>query len=545
MKISNKIANWIIKKATNTVNPEQWFVNYFGGNSLTKAGIIINNDNALQISTYFACVRNISEDIAKLPLITYKPLLPQGRERAKDHPVYKLLHDAPNSEMTAMTLRETLTAHALNWGNGYAFIDRDRLGNVTALWPLRPDRVRPYRDKGSSRIYYEVTNDNGQKTNFPAFDILHVHGLGFDGLIGYNVGRYSRECVGGLAAAQEHAAYYFKNGSNASGILELPNAMSQKAKDNLKASFHKEYGGVENTDKTIILEEGAKFNKTSIPPEEAQLLETRQFSVPEICRWFRMPPNKVADTTRAQGWSTLEQTNTDYVTDALMPWFVRWEQEIDRKLFTLDDLEEGLFVKHLADGLLRGDIASRYTAYATARQWGWLSVDDIREKEEMNPLPDGKGQIYLTPLNMVPAGTEVAQNNNQQQGQQQGQQQDRQNQEEALAFMKESVIDDIATRIANSEITEIEKHIEKNSSMEGFKKWLNDFYKSHERYCALSLERFIRQSSSAAKEMIQANRFDVCDDNIKDNIKDNIRKAFLIFSENIRQKHKEFISGKI
>ena len=528
MKILNVIANWIVKKATTTVDPEQWFVNYFGGGSPTKAGIVINNDNALQIATYFACVRNISEDVAKLPLITYKPLSPQGRERVKDHPVYALLHDATNSEMTAMTFREVLTAHALNWGNGYAFIERDRLGNVVALWPLRPDRVRPYRDNGNLKIYYEVTDDKGNKTSFAAIEIFHIHGLGYDGLIGYNVGRYSRECVGSVAAAQEHGAYFFKNGSNANGILEMPTSMSEKSKKNLSESFSKEYGGNQNSGKTIILEEGAKFNKTSIPPEEAQLLETRQFSVPEICRWFRMLPNKVADTTRAQGWSTLEQTNTDYVTDCLMPWFVRWEQESNRKLFILEDMQRGLFVKHLADALLRGDIRARYNAYAIARQWGWLCADDIRELEEMNPLPDGKGQIYLTPMNMVPAGEQPNKNNNPQQNQQE---------QDALAAIRESVIDDVAARIANAEIAEIEKHIDKSSNVEGFKKWLNDFYKNHEKYCALSLERFIKQPSSAAKEMVQTNRFNVCEGDIE--------KAFSIFKESIRQKHKEFIRGKM
>jgi HK97 family phage portal protein len=537
MKLRNKFANWIVKQATTAAVPEQWFVNYFGGGVPTKAGVVINNDNALQISTYFACVRNISEDVAKLPLITYKPLTPQGRERVYDHPVYEIMHDAANSEMTAMTFRETLTAHAINWGNGYAYIERDRLGNVIALWPLRPDRVRPYRDDATKRIYYEVQDDKGNKTNFIAFDILHIHGLGFDGLIGYNIGRYSRECVGGLVAAQEHAAYYFKNGSNATGILEMPQAMSEKSKKNLSDSFNKEYGGAQNTGKTIILEEGAKFNKTSIPPEESQLLETRQFSVPEICRWFRMPPNKVADSTRAQGWSTLEQTNTDYVTDTLMPWFVRWEQECGRKLFTKADKEEGLFVKHLADGLLRGDIQNRYAAYATGRQWGWLSVDDIRDKEEMNPLPDEKGQIYLEPLNMKEAGTETPSNlppklpQNPQQDQQRNQQQD-----EALSAMKESVADDISIRISNAEISEIEKHIEKSSDAVGFQKWLNEFYVKHEKYCALCLECYVKHPITTAKEMIQAHKFDVCGDAIK---------SFGVFSDNIRQLHKEFIRERM
>jgi HK97 family phage portal protein len=541
MKIINNLANWIVKKATTAVNPEKWFVDYFGGGAPTKAGIVITNDNALQISTYFACVRNISEDIAKLPLITYKPLEPQGRERVYDHPVYAIMHDEPNSEMTAMAFREALTAHAINWGNGYAYIQRDRLGNVVALWPLRPDRVRPYRDDGSLRVYYEVTDDKGNKTVFAAFDIFHLHGLGFDGLIGYNVGRYSRECMGGLAAAQEHAAYYFKNGSNANGVLEVPNILGEKARDSLAKSFAAAYAGAGNTAKTIILEEGTKFNKTSAPPEESQLLETRQFSVPEICRWFRMPPNKVADTTRAQGWSTLEQTNTDYVTDTLMPWFVRWEQEANRKLFTIGDKAEGLYVKHLADGLLRGDMKSRYEAYAIGRLWGWFNVDDIREKEEMNPLPDDKGQEYLVPLNMAAAGERPEPQPKNPQGSPIGTQppQDDQQdeQKQALSAMKDDVADDISTRIASAEIAEIEKHIEKSTDAAGFKVFLDDFYtKKHERYCAVCIERYVRKPVTVARELIQVNRLNVSEDNIK---------AFAVFRENIRQKHKEFVRGKM
>ena len=532
MSIINTFANWIVKWATTTVNPEKWFVEYFGGGAPTKAGIAINNDNALQVSTYFACVRNISEDVAKLPLITYKPLKPQGKERLRDHPLYPILHDSPNSEMTAMALRETLTAHALNWGNGYAYIERDRFNQVIALWPLRPDRVEPFRDKNSLKVGYEIRDDNGQKTTFPAFDIFHLHGVGFDGIAGYNVGRYARESVGAAIAAEQHGAYFFANGSNANGILEIPAAMSPKARENLEKSFLEKAAGAKNTAKTIVLEEGAKFNKTSIPPEEAQLLQTRQFSVAEICRWFRMPPNKVADTTRAQGWSTLEQTNTDYIIDTLMPWLVRWEQEVWRKLFTKTERNQGLFAKHLVDALLRGDIQSRYAAYAIGRSWGWLSADDIREKEEMNPLPDGIGKDYLIPLNYKVAGEpdpvpvvepQVPP--------------DEQESNQAYKTMRILFMGDVAARISNAEINEIRKHIKQADDRDKFNQWLNAFYEKHERYCEQCLRPLMVDSLVVAKELINANRFVLGEGNAEE--------LFDKFAEQINIKNREFLNAKI
>ena len=556
MKIINHVANWIVKQATTTVNPEKWFIDYFGGGTTTKSGVRITNDNALQVATYFACVRNISEDIAKLPLITYKPIEPQGKERIKDHPLYALLHDQPNSEMTAMTFREALTSHALNWGNGYALIERDRFGDVTALWPLRPDRVSQLRQKDTLRVVYEVRQDDGQTITFNAFDIFHVHGVGFDGLVGYNIAHQARESIGAAIAAESHGAYFFKNGSNSSGVLEIPVAMSEKAKQNLKTSFNKEFGGEENTNKTIVLEEGCKFNKTSISPDDAQLLETRQFSVPEICRWFRMPPNKVGDTTRAQGWSTLEQTNTDYVVDTLLPWLTRWEQEIRRKLLRDSEKQDGVFVKHLVDALLRGDITTRYGAYSIGRQWGWLSADDIREKEEMNALPDDTGKDYLIPMNMkvagepdpVPVAPQLPPEPEPEEAEEDKPaavtvivemppekqiEPEAKDDKPSARMMAMLFMDDITGRITKAELKEIQKHIEyAEDEKEKFSQWLNAFYGKHELYVTLCLEGFLPKPLTAAKELIKVTRFNVDGD-------------FELHTAELANKTREFLYAKI
>jgi hypothetical protein len=227
-----------------------------------------------------------------------------------------------------------------------------------------------------------------------------------DGLVGYNVIRYARECLGGALAAQKFASAFYKNNATPGGILQHQETLSENAQNRLRNSMEKQMSGAENASRLLVIEEGMTFTQTTIPPEEAQFLETRQFNVPEICRWFRMPPGKVGDITRAQGWSTLEMTNTDYVTDTLLPWLVRWEQEVGRKLFSPRDKVAGYFAKHVVNGLLRGDVKSRTESYVKGRNWGWLSADDVRELEDMNPLPDGQGEKYLIPLNMRDAAAD-------------------------------------------------------------------------------------------------------------------------------------------
>lgn len=470
MRILDKVLGWVGHKILAATQRDHtgWFVDWAQGGFKTLSGEIVNNDKAYTLSTVFACIRAISEDVGKLPLKLYKNLEPRGKEPLPKHRLYGLLHDQPNPEMTAVTFRRVLTAHALGWGNGFAEIERDVTGIPLSLWPLRPDRVRVFR-LDDNRIWYEIRTEEGQTAWLRDDNILHIPGLGFDGLIGYNVIRYARECLGGCLAAQKFASSFFGNGVRSSGMLIHPENLSKEARENLRASFA-QYQGAENANRLMILEEGLQFKETTIPPEDAQFLETRQFNVAEICRWFRMPPNKVADTTRAQGWSTLEQTNTDYVVDTLTPWLVVWEQEIWRKLLAPQEQRKGLFARHVVQGLLRGDTKTRHEAYKTGRNWGWLSADDIRELEDMNPLPDGKGDKYLIPLNMTEAGAEE--------------------EGRPLSFDKKfgAFINDAAGRIASAEIRTIESRIDKaTEDRERFNQWIIDFYDRHSAFIIKTL----------------------------------------------------------
>lgn len=405
MKILDNIKSWVGNKirAYTFQDKEGPFYDWATGGRKTSSGENVSNNSALQLSTVFDCIRSISEDVAKLPFKVYRDLVPTGKEIRKEHPVYRLIHNEPNSEMTAMGFRETLTAHCLGWGNGYAEIVRDTRGVPLSLWPLPPDRVKPYR-KDNGSIWYEVTVDGGT-VNIQAANMLHIRGPGFDGLVGYNVIRYARESIGGALASQKFASAFYKNNATPGGILTHQNNLSGPAQDRLKESMEKQTRGAENASRLIVLEEGMTFTRMTIPPEEAQFLETRQFSVADICRWFRMLPGKVGDTTRAQGWSTLEMTNTDYVTDTLMPWLVRWEQEIERKLFRPSELSDGYFVRHVVNGLLRGDMKTRFQSYSLAYATNWLNPDEIREFEDMNPISDGEGEKYKAQTEQKTAGS--------------------------------------------------------------------------------------------------------------------------------------------
>jgi HK97 family phage portal protein len=385
---------WLEKRFALT-NPPQWFMDFLNGGLKSTAGETVTVEAAMATSPVFACNRVISETLGSLPLHTYRRLT-KGKEKASEDPVYRMLHDEPNPEMTSMRFRETLTSHALLWGNGYAEIERDGAGRPVRLWPLRPDRTKPMRN-GLGELMYEVKDDLGNPTYIPRADVLHIAGLGFDGVCGYSVIRLAAESMGLTIATEKYGGSFFGNGARPGGYLQHPGRLSEPAHANLRKQFEGRHQGAANGNRLAILEEGMTFNASSIPPEEAQFLETRQFQVVDICRWFRVPPHKVAELSRAT-FSNIEHQSIEFVTDTIRPWAVRWEQEVNRKLFGIGS---DLFCEHLFDGLLRGDLASRYTAYQTARQNGWFSANDIRELENMNPIEGG--DQYLVNGNMIPA----------------------------------------------------------------------------------------------------------------------------------------------
>lgn len=373
--------------------PSEGLLSLFRGNRSTT-GKAVNSDSAMTFSAVYACVRVLSESIASLPLPVYERL-EKGKRRASDHYLYKLLHDVPNSEMTSFTFRETAMNHLLLEGNFYAEKEFDGGGRVVGLWPLNPHKTWCERINGE--LKYKSILPNGNQAVFHKDQIFHIPGMGFDGIKGYNPIRLAREAIGLGLAAEEYGARFFGNGAKPGGALEHPATLSDGARENLRESWNEMHQGLDKQHRIAILEEGMKYTQIGIAPEEAQFLETRKFQVTEVARFFRVPPHMLADLERAT-FSNIEQQSIDFVTHSLRPWLVRWEQAINIELFGLDS--NRYFAEFVVDGLLRGDIKSRYEAYAIGVQNGFLSANDISEMENRNPIENG--DVYLVPLNMIP-----------------------------------------------------------------------------------------------------------------------------------------------
>ena len=363
--------------------------------------------SAMQMTGVYACVRVLAEAIAELPLCLYE-YTDRGRKRAVNHPLYRLLHDEPNPEMTSFIFRETLMSHLLLWGNAYAQIIRNARGDVVALYPLMPDRMDVCRDEDSGKIYYSYTvmSDNeeaglkkGGAVRLEAEDVLHVPGLGFDGLVGYSPIAMAKNAVGMGLSCEEYGAKFFANGAAPIGVLEHPGVIKDAEK--LRQHWQNTFGGSGNANKVAVLEEGMKYSPIGISPEQAQFLETRKFQLNEIARIFRIPPHMIGDLEKSS-YSNIEQQSLEFVQYTLNPWVKRWEQSLMRVLLAERE-KERYFVRFNVDGLLRGDYASRMQGYATARQNGWMSANDIRELENLDKIPaeDG-GDLYLVNGNMLP-----------------------------------------------------------------------------------------------------------------------------------------------
>lgn len=361
----------------------------------TSSGKTVNERTAMQTTAVYACVRVLAEAIASLPLHTYR-YTDKGKEKAQDHNLYYLLHSEPNPEMTSFVFRETLMGHLLLWGNAYAQIIRDGRGKVIALYPLMPDKMTVERTEKGELFY--LYNKDGTNYLLRSDEVLHIPGLGFDGLIGYSPIAMAKNAIGMAIATEEYGAKFFANGANPGGVLEHPGVVKDPSK--IRESWNAVYQGSGNAHRIAVLEEGMKFQSIGIPPEQAQFLETRKFQLNEIARIFRVPPHMVGDLERSS-FSNIEQQSLEFVMYTLDPWVIRWEQAIQRALFSPAEKKEH-FVKFNVNGLLRGDYQSRMQGYAVGRQNGWLSADDIRELEDMNKLPEGSGgNTYLVNGNMV------------------------------------------------------------------------------------------------------------------------------------------------
>jgi len=370
----------------------------------TTSGKTVNERTALQTTAVYACVRILSETIASLPLHVYR-YTEGGKAKDTEHVLYTLLHDEPNPDMTSFVFRETLMSHLLIWGNAYAQILRDRSGQVIGLYPLLPDQMSVHRSEKGKLYYvynrYEEDNPNFQEKGSIVLsqeEVLHIPGLGFDGLIGYSPIALAKNAVGMTLACEEYGASFFSNGANPGGVLEHPGILKDPGK--VRDSWNAVYQGTRNSHKVAVLEEGMSYKQIGIPPEEAQFLETRKFQINEIARLFRIPPHMVGDLEKSS-FSNIEQQSLEFVKYTLDPWVVRFEQALKKSLL-LPEEKKTHFIKFNVDGLLRGDYQSRMNGYAIGRQNGWLSTNDIRELEELNPIsPEEGGDLYLINGNMT------------------------------------------------------------------------------------------------------------------------------------------------
>ena len=371
----------------------------------TTSGKAVTERSAMQMTAVYSCVRILAEAVAGLPLHLYKYNDGGGKEKAIDHPLYLLLHDEPNPEMSSFVFRETLMTHLLLWGNAYAQIIRNGKNEVVALYPLMPNKMTVDRD-AEGRLYYsynrgtdEAIRDKEQTVILKPSDVLHIPGLGFDGLVGYSPIAMAKNAIGMAIACEEYGAKFFANGAAPGGVLEHPGTIKDPAR--VRESWQSTFGGSGNANKIAVLEEGMKYTPIGISPEQAQFLETRKFQINEIARIFRVPPHMVGDLEKSS-FSNIEQQSLEFVKYTLDPWVIRWEQSIQRSLLAQDEKSK-YFVKFNLEGLLRGDYQSRMNGYAIGRQNGWMSANDIRELENLDLIPEEEGgNLYLINGNMLP-----------------------------------------------------------------------------------------------------------------------------------------------
>lgn len=385
---------WFRNSNIATSQPE--YAGIFNSRAKTKSGAIITKENAMRVSTVFSCIRVLSEGVGSLPIHLYKK---DGKKKTKatEHPLYKVLHMQPNDEMNSMTFWEMATAHQALNGNFYAQIIRNRSGKIISLYPLIATNMQKYRLEDKSIIY--VYSINNRTYEFKKEDIFEVIGLTLDGFTGLSPVSYQREALGLGKAAEEYGATFFENNATPPLAIEVPHSLTDDEYKRLKDSWQEAYSGG-NAHKTALLEGGAKATKIGMSNTDSQFLETRKFQRSEIAGMFRVPLHLIGDLEKSS-FSNISEQSQELVKYTLHPYLVRFERAINTQLLTSKE-SETYYAKFNVDGLLRGDIKSRYEAYNVGRNMGVLSANEIRDKEDMNPIDNG--DIYLTPLNMEESG---------------------------------------------------------------------------------------------------------------------------------------------
>ncbi len=389
-------------------DPYHWLVTKALLGTSSSAGANVSPDNALKVSVVYACIKRLADTLASLPLLLYERV-GDGKQPAVNHPLYSLLHDSPNEYMTSFEFRELIVTHLNLNGNAFCVKGADNRGTIEKLIPLNPAKMSVSRSGG--QLVYEYAYEDGTSKTFQPDQIWHLknmpisclqNGAPPEGILGVSPITLARESIGLSLAADEYGARYFANNATVGMNLSFPGKLSENAKKFLKESLA-EYSKPENRFKSIITEDGGKINSMSITNEDSQFLESRQFQIEEIARIFGVPPVLIGHPTNTMTYASAEQLFLSFATFTIAPWCKRLEQSMNRYLLSDQDRKK-YFFEHVMAGLLRGDTQSRFQAYSTARQWGWMNVDEIRALENLNPLPEEKGQLYLQPLNMIEAG---------------------------------------------------------------------------------------------------------------------------------------------
>lgn len=396
--------NWLRGDTTRSADDHAISSGYSFFFGATSSGRPVTERSAMQMTAVYSCVRILAEAIAGLPLHVYQQSSDGAKVKALDHPLYQLLHDEPNPEMTSFVFRETLMTHLLLWGNAFAQVLRNGKDEVIGLYPLMPNRMMVGRDE-AGRLYYEYQRTRDEPAGrfdtvrLSAREVLHIPGLGFDGLVGYSPIAMAKNAIGLAQATEDYGASFFANGAAPGGVLEHPGTIKDPAR--VRESWQSTFGGARNGNKIAVLEEGMKYTPISVSPEQAQFLETRKFQINEIARIFRIPPHMIGDLEKSS-FSNIEQQSLEFVKYTLDPWVIRWEQAITKTLLSSRE-KPGVYVKFNLEGLLRGDYESRMNGYAVARQNGWMSANDIRELENLDRIsPEAGGDLYLVNGNMLP-----------------------------------------------------------------------------------------------------------------------------------------------
>ena len=374
----------------------------------TTSGVNVTIPNALALTTVYACIRVISQTMAMLPLITYERVGDDGKRRAYNNPIHDLLKVRPNPEQTAFDWRSLMSVHQSMWGAGISEIEFDRSGAPVALWPLPPWRVTPMRS-ASGAVFYRVLLDDGRSRDIPAYRTLVFRAMSTSALEWMSPISQSRETIGYAKALNAFGAKTFGQGTNPAGIVRHPGRLREESEQSLRKQFGDNYSGLGNSHRIMLLEDGMDFQRIGLPPEDAQYIESRSWTVAELARIWNVPLHLLQDHSKATTWgSGLEELNLGYLTFTVQPILEQWEQEIQRRLFS----DNKYFAEFLTISLLRGRTSERYNAYVQARQNGWMSANDIRRAENLNPIPaDEGGDDYLVQLNMQKLSTVGADEN--------------------------------------------------------------------------------------------------------------------------------------